>query len=134
MTATPSMDRIYAMCWEKEIEIRTAAGPIKVMAWTYSGLAVRRSPDFNDFYLTHLPTGLSLANAGVFDDQDTAVKAMVALAGGRNNWVIETEAERDEFAEAVRMVFEASKARPRTRVDSPKAAPFNVNNLNGFAD
>jgi hypothetical protein len=126
--------RIYAMCWEREIDIRTTAGPIKVMGWTYGGLSVCNSTEFNNYYLTHLPTGLSMANAGVFDDQDTAVKAMVALAGGRNNWLIETEADRAEFAEAVRQVFEASKARPRVRVDPPKAGSFAQNDLNGFQD
>lgn len=134
MTATPSMERIYAMCWKKEIEIRTSYGVDKLTAWTFGGLAVCSADVFDDWYLIHIPTGLSIASAGVFDDQDTAVKAMVALAGGRNNWVIETDAERDEFAECVREVFEAGGARPRKRVGKAKAAVFLDNSLNGFKD
>lgn len=127
-------DDPYKLCWQRPISIRTSGGVTEIEAQTYAGLAAHKSFEGGDWFeITHLPSGMSLAQGGVFPDEATAVKAMVALGYGRNNWILETEADREEFTARVLAVFAAAKAIPKP-VRAQVASPLMPSDLNGFSD
>lgn len=122
----------YKLCWQQEVTIRTTSGTHQVQAWVYAGLAVHKAVDGNYFVMMHLPSGLALSQAGVFDKERTAVESMVALGRGRNNWVLETQEDREAFSDAVFEVFRAAGARPRW--GHGPMTPLLPADLNGFSD
>lgn len=123
----------YTLCWLRPISIRTSDGVVEIEAQTYAGLAAHKAFEGNWYEITHLPSGMSLAQGGVFPDEATAVKAMVALGAGRNAWILETEDDRLAFSERIHAVFAAAKAMPKP-LKSQIETPLMPTDLNGFAE
>lgn len=122
----------YKLCWQQEVSIRSTAGTHRVQAWVCAGLAVHRAIDGEHYVMMHLPSGLALSQAGVFDHERKAVEAMVVLGRGRNDWILETEEDREAFSDAVHEVFRLAGARPRW--GRGPMTPLLPRDLNGFAD
>lgn len=120
-------------CTHETIVIATTMSPVQKPAWRYGDLAVHKQMNHDAWTITHLPTGLSFARAGVFSNAENAAAAMVEVHCLKNDWSDTSGWNLAELGRLAREVFGRHGSMPSRTSDKFRADKL-VERLNGYGN